>query len=67
MDLHAKELREQFWKTDALNGSPIGTPYKEIEFLSESSKNDGERVRRDKLHHILEYAINNCPFYTIVR
>ena len=64
MDLHAKELREQFWKTDALNGSPIGTPYKEIEFLSESSKNDGERVRRDKLHHILEYAINNCPFYS---
>lgn len=64
IDLKAQQLRDEFWRTDALNGSPIGKPYKEIQFLSESSKEEGDRIRREKLHHILEYAINNCPFYS---
>jgi phenylacetate-coenzyme A ligase PaaK-like adenylate-forming protein len=63
MDLHAKQLREEFWKNDALNGSPIGKPYKEIEFLSESSKEDGQEIRDRKLREMLLYAKTNCPFY----
>ena len=64
IDLKAQQLRDEFWRTDALNCSPIGKPYKEIMFLSEASKEEGDRMRRDKLHQILEYAINNCPFYS---
>lgn len=63
MDLHAKQLREEFWRKDALEGSPIGKPFREIEFLSESSKEEGLKIRKEKLRHILDYAIINCPFY----
>lgn len=63
MDLHAKQLRDNFWKKDALEGSPIGIPFREIKYLSESSKEEGDQIRKDKLFHILDYAINNCPFY----
>lgn len=63
MDLHARQLREEFWKNDALNGSPIGKPYKEIEFLSESSYEEGLEIRRKKLFEMLAYAREHCPFY----
>ena len=63
MNLHAKQLREEFWKNDALKGSPIGKPYKEIEFLAESSKEEGQEIRDRKLHEMLLYAKTNCPFY----
>lgn len=46
IDLHAKQLRDEFWANDALNGSPIGKPYKEIEFLSESSYDEGLEIRQ---------------------
>lgn len=41
MDLHAKKLREEFWRNNALNGFPIGKPYKEIEFLFEFTDKQG--------------------------
>lgn len=64
MDLLAKELREEFWRNDALNGFPIGKPYKEIEFLSESTEKQGRELRNAQLRDILDYARNNCPFYS---
>lgn len=63
IDLHAKQLRDEFWANDALNGSPIGKPYKEIEFLSESSYDEGLEIRQKKLSEILSYARMYCPFY----
>lgn len=52
MDLHAKQLREEFWRNDALKGSPIGKPYKEIEFLSESSEEAGRDIRIEQVNEI---------------
>lgn len=63
MDLHAQYLREQFWKNDFLNGSPIGKPYKEIEFISEHSEEEGRELRYGKLSDMLAYATHNCKFY----
>mgnify|MGYP003292675428 FL=1 len=63
MDLHAKQLRDEFWANDARNGSPIGKPYKEISFLSESSYDDGLEIRQRKLSEILSYARKYCAFY----
>lgn len=63
MDLHAKQLREEFWANDALNGSPIGTPYNEIKFLNEHTEEEGREIRQSKLHEILDYAQNNCNYY----
>ncbi len=63
MDLHAKQLREEFWKNDASKGSPIGKPYKEIAFLSESSESEGHELRYSQLHNMLLFAKTNCPFY----
>lgn len=31
---NAQYLREKFWENDALKGSPIGKPYKEIEYVT---------------------------------
>ncbi|MBQ8021049.1 MAG: hypothetical protein IJ263_11710, partial [Paludibacteraceae bacterium] len=67
IDLHAKQLRDEFWANDALNGSPIGKPYKEIEFLSESSYEEGLEIRQKKLKEILSYARKFCPFYRGVK
>lgn len=64
MDLHAKELREEFWRNDAMNGFPIGKPYKEIEFLSESTEKQGRELRNVQLRDILDYTRKNCPFYS---
>ncbi len=63
MDLHAKQLRDEFWKNDALNGSPIGKPYREIEFISEHSEKEGRCIRERKLYDMLEYARINSPYY----
>ena len=67
MDLHAKQLREEFWRNDALKGSPIGKPYKEIEFLSESSEEAGREVCNKKLQDMLNYAVAHCPYYQSFR
>lgn len=63
MDLHAKQLREEFWRNDSLAGSPIGKPYREIEFLSESSEEAGRDIRNKKLQDILDYAVKYSPYY----
>lgn len=67
MDLHAKQLREEFWRNDALKGSPIGKPYKEIEFLSESSEEAGRDIRNKKLQDILDYTVKYSPYYKSLR
>lgn len=63
MDLHAKELRDRFWKKDELNGSPIGRPYREIEYISEHSIEEGQTIRNKKLNDLLTFATSNCPFF----
>ena len=63
MNLHAKQLREEFWRNDSLVGSPIGKPYREIEFLSESSEEAGRDIRNKKLLAILDYAVKYSPYY----
>lgn len=63
MDLHAKHLREEFWKNDTLNGSPIGTPYNEIKFVSEHNEEEGRQIRNNKLQEILKFAQKHCAFY----
>lgn len=50
MNLHAQYLKNQFWKDDMLNGSPIGKPYQEIKFLSEHSEEEGRDLRYGKLY-----------------
>lgn len=56
IDLRAKQLRENFYKNDILNVSPIGKLLKEIEYLSEHSAREGRYIRETKLYGILEYA-----------
>ena len=34
MDINALFLRKKFWFYDFIFGSPIGKPYKEIEYIS---------------------------------
>lgn len=63
MDLHAQQLRDSFWENDYRNGSPIGKPYSEIQFLCEHSEEEGHSIRFQHLQEILEYARINCKFY----
>lgn len=64
MDLRAEFLRTKFWEEDKKNGSPIGIPYKEVEFILTHSIDEGWPIRRDKLHSILDYAQKNTKFYS---
>lgn len=64
---NAQYLREKFWENDALKGSPIGKPYKEIEYLTEHTKEEGAALRREKLNLILEHARKHCKFYANIK
>mgnify|MGYP005883626283 CR=1 FL=1 len=67
MDINALFLRKKFWFYDFIFGSPIGKPYKEIEYISEHSCIEGQVIREQKLKDILNFAIKNCPFYYTVK
>ena len=64
MDARAEYLRRKFWEEDRLKGSPIGKPYKEVEFLLTHSMEDGWPMRKQKLHSLLDYARENTQFYS---
>ncbi|MDO4190915.1 MAG: hypothetical protein Q4D14_04425 [Bacteroidales bacterium] len=63
MDLNAIYLRCRFWTIDFLKGSPIGKPYKEVKYIQEHSFQKGQHIREKALHHMLEFAAANSPFY----
>lgn len=63
MDLNALYLRRKFWLDDFFKGSPIGKPYKEIEFLSEHTMSDCQEIRDRKLKDILTFACKNSAFF----
>ena len=63
MDTRADFLRKKFWEEDRQNGSPIGIPYKEVEFLLTHSLEEGWPIRRQKLRDLLDYAQANTTFY----
>ena len=64
MDTRAEYLRKKFWEEDELNGSPIGIPYKEVEFLLTHSMEEGWPVRKQKLYDLLDYARKYTTFYS---
>lgn len=64
MEDRAEILRRKFWENDKSNGSPIGIPYKEIEYLQTHSIEEGWIIRRKKLHDLLDYARKNTHFYS---
>lgn len=64
MDTRAEFLRNKFWEEDERNGSPIGIPYKETEYLLTHTMTEGWPLRRQKLHDLLDYARNNTLFYS---
>lgn len=63
MDIRAIYLRYKFWLNDWLNGSPIGKPYQEVKFIQTHSMDDGWPLRKQKLHHLLDYARKYSTFY----
>ena len=63
MDINAFLLRQSFWIKDRLHHSPIGKPYREIKFLSESSYEKGLPLRSKKLKELLQFARENTTFY----
>lgn len=63
MEDRAEILRRAFWENDKRNGSPIGIPYKEVEFIQTHSMEEGWGIRRQKLHDLLDYARVNTRFY----
>ena len=64
MDTRAELLRKKFWEEDKRNGSPIGIPYKEVEFVLTHSMEEGWPLRKKKLHDLLDYARKNTSFYS---
>lgn len=67
MDFHAVYLRNKFWITDFLKGSPISKPYREVKYLQEHSAKDGKRIRETALHQLMDYARKHSAFYENVR
>ena len=67
MDFHAIYLRNKFWLTDYLKGSPIGRPYREVEFLQEHSYDEGKPIREAALHRLIDYARRHTSFYKNVK
>lgn len=67
MDPNAQHLREKFWAEDAQKGSPIGKPYKEIEFLAEHTQEEGRALREEKLNRIIEHAKKHSAFYADIK
>lgn len=64
MEDKAEVLRKEFWENDKSKGSPIGIPYKEVEFIQTHSMEEGWDIRRQKLHNLLDYARKNTRFYS---
>lgn len=64
METRAEYLRRRFWEEDEKNGSPIGKPYREVEFILSHSMEEGWPLRRQKLHDLLDYSRNNSLFYS---
>lgn len=63
METKAEYLRRKFWEEDKRNGSPIGAPYKEVEFILTHSMEEGWPMRKQKLRNLLDYARENTEFY----
>lgn len=63
MDIKAEYLRKKFWEEDKRNGSPIGKPYKEVEFIFNHTMEEGWQLRKQKLHALLDYAREYTHFY----
>lgn len=59
----AEYLRNKFWEEDRRNGSPIGIPYREVEYIFTHNMDDGWPIRKQKLHDLLDYARANTQFY----
>lgn len=64
MNLKAFYLRNKFWFTDFLHGSPIGRPYSGIKYIMEHSYQDGISFREKALHDLLSYYHKNSPYYS---
>lgn len=67
MDLNAVYLRNKFWITDFLKGSPIGKPYKEVKYLQEHSAEEGLPIRKAALHKLLDYARAHTAYYKDIK
>lgn len=63
MNINAFLLRQSFWIKDYFHHSPIGKPYREIKFLSETSYEKGLSIRYRKLKELLQFARKNTVFY----
>ncbi len=63
MNLKAFYLRNKFWLTDFLHGSPIGKPYRKIKYIIEHSYEDGLPLREKALRELLTYYNKNSPYY----
>lgn len=63
MDVRAEYLRNKFWKEDECKGSPIGKPYKEVEFIQTHTLEAAWPLRKRKLHELLDFARDNTLFY----
>lgn len=64
MNLRALYLRRKFWFQDWLKGSPIGRPYREIKFIQEHSREEGEPLRKAALERLLKHAQAHTKFYS---
>lgn len=64
METRAEYLRRKFWEEDEKNGSPIGKPYKEVEFIFTHSMEECWPLRKQKLHDLLDYSRKNSKFYS---
>ena len=64
MNTRAEYLRRKFWEEDERNGSPIGKPYREVEFILSHTMEEGWPIRKQKLQDLLDYARTNTLFYS---
>lgn len=64
MNLRAFYLRRKFWFQDWLKGAPIGRPYREIKFIQEHSREEGEPLRKAALARLLKHAQAHTKFYS---
>ena len=64
MDLNALFLRYRFWLLDLTKGSPVRKQYNEVKYIDTHSKEACTPLINSKLHSLLEYAHENCPFYS---
>lgn len=64
MNLRAFYLRRKFWFKDWLNGSPVGRPYREIKYIQEHSREEGEPLRKAALERLLKHVQTRTKFYS---